>query len=51
MLFAYTLNGSGLAIGRTVVAILENFQERDESVRVPEGLVGYMGGVERMEVK
>jgi seryl-tRNA synthetase len=40
----HTLNGSGLAIGRTYVAILENYQQADGSVRVPEALVQYMGG-------
>lgn len=43
--FAHTLNGSGLAVGRTVVAILENYQQKDGSVIVPEVLVPYMGGV------
>ncbi len=42
--FVHTLNGSGLAIGRTVVAILENFQQEDGSVIIPEGLRPYMGG-------
>jgi seryl-tRNA synthetase len=41
----HTLNGSGLAVGRTVVAILENFQREDGSVKVPEVLVPYMGGM------
>ncbi len=41
----HTLNGSGLAVGRTLVAILENYQQEDGSVRVPEALVSYMGGV------
>ena len=44
----HTLNGSGLAIGRTLVAILEQNQEADGSVRVPEALVPYMGGIERI---
>ena len=44
--FVHTLNGSGLAIGRTVVAILENFQLADGSVGVPPGLRPYMGGLE-----
>ena len=44
--FVHTLNGSGLAVGRTVVAILENFQQADGSVLVPEPLRPYMGGVE-----
>lgn len=43
--FVHTLNGSGLAIGRTVAAILENYQQEDGSVKVPEVLVPYMGGV------
>lgn len=44
--FVHTLNGSGLAVGRTVAAILENYQQADGSVKVPEVLVPYMGGVE-----
>ena len=44
----HTLNGSGLAIGRTLVAILENYQEADGSVRIPEVLLPYMGGVTRL---
>jgi seryl-tRNA synthetase len=44
----HTLNGSGLAVGRTVVAILENFQQPDGSVVIPEVLRPYMGGVERI---
>jgi len=46
----HTLNGSGLAVGRTVVAILENFQEEDGSVVIPEALRPYMDGLERMSV-
>jgi seryl-tRNA synthetase len=41
--FVHTLNGSGLAVGRTLIAVLENYQEADGSVRVPEVLVPYMG--------
>jgi len=41
--FVHTLNGSGLAVGRTLVAILENFQQKDGSVRIPEVLVPYTG--------
>lgn len=41
--FVHTLNGSGLAIGRTMVAILENYQQEDGKIRVPEALVSYMG--------
>jgi seryl-tRNA synthetase len=40
----HTLNGSGLAVGRTLVAVIENNQNRDGSVNVPEILHGYMGG-------
>lgn len=47
--FVHTLNGSGLAIGRTLVAILENFQQEDGSVIIPRLLRPYMGGVERIE--
>lgn len=46
--FAYTLNGSGLAVGRTMAAILENYQNADGSVTVPEALVPYMGGLTRI---
>ena len=44
--FVHTLNGSGLAVGRTLVAILENYQQADGSVRIPEALRPYMGGME-----
>ena len=44
--FAHTLNGSGLAVGRTLIAILENFQRRDGTVVIPEVLRPYMGGAE-----
>jgi seryl-tRNA synthetase len=49
--FVHTLNGSGLAVGRTLVAILENYQNADGSVTVPEKLRPYMGGKERIGVK
>ena len=42
--FVHTLNGSGLAVGRTYLAILENYQQADGSVRIPEALQPYMGG-------
>ena len=42
----HTLNGSGLAVGRTLVAVLENYQNQDGSVTVPEVLRPYMGGLE-----
>ena len=44
--FVHTLNGSGLAVGRTLVAILENYQEANGQIRVPTALVPYMGGLE-----
>src|SRR5947207_8236442 len=43
--FVHTLNGSGLAVGRTLIAILENYQQPDGSVAIPDKLVPYMGGV------
>ena len=46
--FVHTLNGSGLAVGRTLVAVLENFQNADGSVTVPAALVPYMGGLTRL---
>jgi seryl-tRNA synthetase len=46
--FVHTLNGSGLAIGRTLVAILENYQDQDGSIRVPAVLRRYMNGIERI---
>ncbi|HUL00547.1 MAG TPA: serine--tRNA ligase [Nitrospirota bacterium] len=47
----HTLNGSGLAVGRTVVAILENFQQSDGTIVIPEALRSYMGGVEKISRK
>lgn len=47
--FVHTLNGSALAVGRTLVAILENYQQKDGSIRIPEVLVPYMGGLEVIE--
>lgn len=47
--FVHTLNGSGLAVGRTLVAIIENYQNADGSVTVPDALLPYMGGVTRLE--
>jgi seryl-tRNA synthetase len=43
--FVHTLNGSGLAVGRTLIAILENYQQPDGSVLIPETLRSYMGGL------
>ena len=47
--FVHTLNGSGLAVGRTLVAVLENYQQADGSVLIPEVLRPYMGGMEKIE--
>jgi seryl-tRNA synthetase len=47
--FVHTLNGSGLAVGRTMVAILENYQQADGSVAIPDALVPYMGGMKKIE--
>lgn len=46
--FVHTLNGSGLAVGRTLVAILENYQQEDGTVVIPEAIRHYMGGMERI---
>jgi seryl-tRNA synthetase len=45
----HTLNGSGIAIGRTIVAILEQYQQADGSVNIPRALRPYLGGLERIE--
>ena len=47
--FVHTLNGSGLAVGRTLVAVMENYQNEDGSVTVPQCLAPYMGGIEKLE--
>ena len=47
-LFVHTLNGSGLAVGRMMVAVLENYQQRDGRVVVPQVLRSYMGGLEQL---
>ena len=47
--FVHTLNGSGLAVGRTLVAVMENYQQADGSISVPPALAPYMGGVTRLE--
>ncbi len=49
--YLHTLNGSGLAVGRTLVAILENYQNADGSVTIPDVLVPYMGGVTKLEIQ
>ncbi|MEY4238882.1 MAG: serine--tRNA ligase [Pseudomonadota bacterium] len=46
--FVHTLNGSGLAVGRTLVAVLENYQLEDGSVEIPAALLPYMGGIDRL---
>jgi seryl-tRNA synthetase len=46
--FVHTLNGSGLAVGRTLVAVLENYQQADGSIIVPDALLPYMGGITRL---
>jgi seryl-tRNA synthetase len=46
--FLHTLNGSGLAVGRTLIAILENYQQADGSIAIPPALHPYMGGIERL---
>jgi seryl-tRNA synthetase len=47
-LFVHTLNGSGLAVGRTLVAIIENYQNEDGSITIPKVLVPYMSGIEKI---
>jgi seryl-tRNA synthetase len=47
--FVHTLNGSGVAVGRALIAILENYQEADGSVGIPQALIPYMGGIQRIE--
>jgi seryl-tRNA synthetase len=47
--FVHTLNGSGLAVGRTLIAVLENYQQKDGSVVIPDALRPFMGGRERIE--
>jgi len=44
----HTLNGSGVAVGRALVAVLENYQNADGSVNVPQALVSYMGGIAKL---
>lgn len=47
--FVHTLNGSGVAVGRALIAVMENYQEEDGSITIPEALVPYMGGMTRIE--
>ncbi len=46
--FVHTLNGSGLAVGRTLIAIMENYQQKDGSIVIPDALRPFMGGLERI---
>jgi seryl-tRNA synthetase len=50
-LFVHTLNGSGVAVGRALIAVLENYQNEDGSVTVPDALRPYMGGLEKIEAR
>jgi len=45
----HTLNGSGLAVGRTLIAVMENYQQADGSIEIPEALQSYMGGLSRID--
>jgi seryl-tRNA synthetase len=47
--FVHTLNGSGVAVGRALIAVMENYQNPDGSVTVPSALKAYMGGIDRIE--
>jgi seryl-tRNA synthetase len=47
--YVHTLNGSGVAVGRCLIAVLENYQQPDGSVVIPDALKPYMGGVTRLE--
>ena len=47
--FVHTLNGSGVAVGRALIAVLENYQEADGSITMPEALKPYMGGIDKIE--
>ena len=47
--FVHTLNGSGVAVGRALIAVLENYQDADGSIRIPDGLLPYMGGLTKIE--
>jgi seryl-tRNA synthetase len=46
--FVHTLNGSGIAVGRALIAVMENFQQEDGSITIPEPLRPYMGGLARI---
>ena len=46
--FLHSLNGSGVAVGRALIAVMENYQQADGSIRIPDALKGYLGGLERI---
>jgi len=46
--FVHTLNGSGLAVGRTLIAVMENYQRADGTIAVPDALRPYMGGIDEI---
>ena len=50
-LFVGTLNGSGLAVGRTLIAILENYQQEDGSIKIPKVLIPYMKNLDKISIK
>jgi seryl-tRNA synthetase len=47
--FVHTLNGSGVAVGRALIAVMENYQDADGSIRIPDALLSYMGGLTKIE--
>jgi seryl-tRNA synthetase len=47
--FVHTLNGSGVAVGRALIAVMENYQNADGSVTIPQALRPYMGGAEKID--
>jgi seryl-tRNA synthetase len=49
--FVHTLNGSGVAVGRALIAVMETYQQEDGSIAVPDVLKPYMGGLEKIEKK
>jgi seryl-tRNA synthetase len=49
--FVHTLNGSGVAVGRALIAVMETYQEADGSITVPEALAPYMGSLRKIEKK
>ena len=47
--FVHTLNGSGVAVGRALIAVMENYQDADGSIRIPDALLPYIGGLTKIE--